>query len=133
MGRLRTGRPCVVIIFGAAGDLTQRKLISAIFNLAIDAALPDAFVILGVDRDAFDDATFRTRMRDAVAAADPQFASHEDAWARFEQRLHYMQGDFKSPIPTTRSGNAWASSMPPRPKARVTFSTSRFRPPSTRR
>ncbi len=94
-GALRRGRPCVIVIFGAAGDLTHRKLVPAIFKLALDAALPEGFVILGVDRDIYDDATFRAKMRDAVAACDNAFADHTEAWTRFESRLYYMPGDFK--------------------------------------
>ena len=95
VGALRRGRPCVIIIFGAGGDLTHRKLLPAIFKLGLDAAMPSKFVILGVDRDAYDDDTFRVKMREAVMAGDSEFAAHHDTWARFEDQIHYMQGDFK--------------------------------------
>ena len=94
---LRRAPSCVTVIFGAAGDLAHRKLIPAVFNLATDAAMPDSFVILGVDRDAYDDDSFRARMREAVASADSDFAAHVDEWTQFEKRLHYMKGDFKDP------------------------------------
>ena len=73
---LRRAPPCVAVIFGAGGDLAHRKLIPAIFSLANDAAMPDSFLILGVDRDAYDDDSFRARMREAVEAADPDFPAH---------------------------------------------------------
>ncbi len=96
-GKLRRGHPCVVVIFGAAGDLTHRKLIPALFNLGLDGALPDTFVILGIDRDAKDDAAFRGTMRDAVMANSAWKKKELTAWLKFEQRLFYMSGDFNDP------------------------------------
>ncbi|MGH7593784.1 MAG: glucose-6-phosphate dehydrogenase, partial [Gemmatimonadales bacterium] len=93
-GQLRPGSPCVVVIFGAAGDLAHRKLIPALFNLALDGASPDTFAILGIDREAKDDVTFRRAMRDAVMANASWAAQRLAAWERFEQRLYYMAGDF---------------------------------------
>jgi glucose-6-phosphate 1-dehydrogenase len=93
-GKLRQGPPCVIVIFGAAGDLSHRKLIPALFNLQMDNALPDTFVILGIDRDAREDSAFRTSMRDAVMANASWTRQQLAAWLAFEQRLHYMAGDF---------------------------------------
>jgi glucose-6-phosphate 1-dehydrogenase len=91
---LRRGPPCVVVIFGALGDLTHRKLIPALFNLGIDAGLRDSFVILGVDRGSLDDAGFRARMRDAVIGDD---TTRTNDWQQFEARLYYLAGDFQDP------------------------------------
>jgi glucose-6-phosphate 1-dehydrogenase len=93
-GKLRKGHPCVVVIFGAAGDLAHRKLIPALFNLGLDSAMPDTFVILGIDRDPKEDVAFRTEMRDAVMANAAWNREQFAAWQRFEQRLFYMAGDF---------------------------------------
>ena len=58
--------PCTLVIFGASGDLTRRKLLPAIYNLAEDALLPDAFAVVGVARQPISEAEFRGQMRDAV-------------------------------------------------------------------
>jgi glucose-6-phosphate 1-dehydrogenase len=93
-GKLLQGRPCVVVIFGAAGDLAHRKLIPALFNLGLEGALPDTFMILGVDLKPNDDASYRKEMRAAVIA-DAKWSGKElAAWLAFEERLHYMPGDF---------------------------------------
>lgn len=52
-------QPCVLVIFGASGDLTKRKLVPALFNLYEQKLLPEKFVILGVGRKSFDDESFR--------------------------------------------------------------------------
>ena len=97
VGKLRQGHPCIVVIFGAAGDLTHRKLIPALFNLGLAGALPDTFMILGIDREPKDDASFRQAMRDAVVADATWNGKQLSAWLAFEQRLHYMSGDFNEP------------------------------------
>ncbi|NDW10903.1 glucose-6-phosphate dehydrogenase [Dysgonomonas sp. 520] len=64
----------VLVIFGASGDLTYRKLIPAIFDLYIQKSLPDRFAILGVARSPFSDDSFREKMADGIR----QFASKRD-------------------------------------------------------
>src|SRR5271169_6957725 len=58
----RPAPPCVMVIFGAAGDLTKRKLIPALYNLARSRLLPDQFAIVGVSREEYSIDEFRTRM-----------------------------------------------------------------------
>src|SRR6266404_6148005 len=58
--------PCAMVIFGASGDLTKRKLLPALFNLARGNHLPAAFAIIGVARTTMDDDAFRRRMHDAI-------------------------------------------------------------------
>ena len=64
----RTAPPCVVIIFGASGDLTRRKLVPALFRLAEQRLIPAEFAIVGISRSKMSDEDFRSRMRDAVAS-----------------------------------------------------------------
>ncbi|MBK1645339.1 glucose-6-phosphate dehydrogenase [Thiocapsa imhoffii] len=83
-----------MIIFGAGGDLTKRKLIPALFHLCHGKLLPESFAVVGVDRLEMDDHAFRDMMESDVqgnlgAAWDPA------TWARLRERLHYMQGDIK--------------------------------------
>jgi glucose-6-phosphate 1-dehydrogenase len=84
--------PNAMIIFGAAGDLTKRKLIPALFHLCHGNLLPDTFAVVGLDRLDMDDAAFQALMAEEVQrhvgnAWDPS------TWARLCDRLHYMQGN----------------------------------------
>jgi glucose-6-phosphate 1-dehydrogenase len=85
--------PCGLILFGASGDLTRRKIIPSLYHLFTDGNLSDNFFVLGAAIENFDDAWFRTSMRDAVRVAYPDLYSDE-LWAGFEKKLYYMQGDF---------------------------------------
>ena len=87
--------PCVMIIFGASGDLTRRKLIPALYSLAQDDLLPDRFAVVGYGRTEMSSEQFREEMRDATA----EFARRpfsDDVWQDFGGRLHYVQGDYGS-------------------------------------
>ena len=87
--------PCVMIIFGASGDLTRRKLIPALYSLAKDDLLPERFVVIGYGRTEMTSAQFREEMRDAVSEyARKPFS--DDVWRDFGRRLHYKQGNYGS-------------------------------------
>src|SRR6185503_15281224 len=60
---LRPQEPCAFVIFGASGDLTGRKLIPALYNLACQDLLPSGFAVLGFAITPMDDDTFRAKMR----------------------------------------------------------------------
>src|SRR2546422_408117 len=59
-----TNTPCIMVIFGAAGDLTKRKLIPALYNLKKGDLLSDNFAVIGVARAELNDEEFRRRLRD---------------------------------------------------------------------
>jgi glucose-6-phosphate 1-dehydrogenase len=85
--------PCIMVIFGAAGDLTKRKLIPALYNLKKSNLLPDDFAVLGVARAELSEEEFRQRMRDNIK----EFASEKvesSTWEWLEERLYYLSGDF---------------------------------------
>ncbi len=65
--------PCVMVIFGAAGDLTKRKLIPALYNLKRSNLLSDNFAVIGVARAEMNDGEFRRRLRDDMN----EFATEE--------------------------------------------------------
>ena len=88
--------PCVLVIFGASGDLTRRKLLPAMYNLAESGHLPDEFAILGVARPPIDRASYRAQMRERVLAAEGE-PLDEKKWARIEERLYYISGEFDDP------------------------------------
>jgi glucose-6-phosphate 1-dehydrogenase len=85
--------PCILVIFGAAGDLTKRKLIPALYNLKKNDLLPDNFAVIGVARAEMNDEEFRSRLRDDMK----EFATEKvepEGWGWIEQRLSYLSGDF---------------------------------------
>jgi glucose-6-phosphate 1-dehydrogenase len=92
----RLADPAVFVIFGASGDLTRRKLLPAIYNLAESGHLPEAFAIIGIARQAMDEASFRRSMREGVLSAEGEPLDPEK-WQRIEDRLHYVSGEFIDP------------------------------------
>jgi glucose-6-phosphate 1-dehydrogenase len=82
---------CMIVIFGASGDLTKRKLIPALYDLFVGELMPEHFAILGISRTEFSDDAFRDRMQEYVR----KFAHHfdEGSWREFSKRLHYHAGD----------------------------------------
>ena len=93
---IMTGRPdpCTIIIMGATGDLTSRKLMPALFNLYLNHGLPDAFLIVGSGRAQIGDQEFRTRMKSALKQAG---AYDEVKWPTFAQAIHYRRTDLDDP------------------------------------
>ena len=92
----RPAPPCVMVIFGAAGDLTKRKLIPALYNLAKSRLLPDQFAIVGVSREEYSIDEFRTRM--APEAGELTITNLDrETWDWFAKRLYYLSGDFQDP------------------------------------
>jgi glucose-6-phosphate 1-dehydrogenase len=93
--------PCILVIFGAAGDLTKRKLVPALYNLALNGLLPSNFAIVGVARADKNDQAFRDELNEAMK----QFATSPlDAkkWSWFEERLYYLRGNFEDADTYTR-------------------------------
>ncbi len=85
----RTPEPCVVVIFGASGDLTRRKLMPALYNLACEHLLPPGFSVVGFSRSEMSDDQFRAAMKSAVE----QFGNEpvdEQGWRDFASGLHYL-------------------------------------------
>jgi glucose-6-phosphate 1-dehydrogenase len=95
LGPATTVGPCVLVIFGASGDLTSRKLVPAIERLALRRLLPGGFAVVGVARTAMDDDDFREAMRRAAAAsggADDAEVRH--VWDGFVGGFRYVAGDY---------------------------------------
>lgn len=90
-----TTEPCLIVIFGASGDLTSRKLIPALFDLHRLGQLPDRLAVLGVSRSPLSDNEFRTRTHDAAKAQDDTF--DHAAFDTFARRLHYHPADATNP------------------------------------
>src|SRR5476651_1484478 len=87
--------PTIFVIFGGAGDLTWRKLIPALFDLATDRSLPEHFAIIAVDRTKLGDDALRRRLHSGVNQFSRFGKARAAAWNRFAPHLSYQQGDFK--------------------------------------
>ncbi len=92
----KPGDPCTMVIFGAAGDLTRRKLLPALYNLATDNLLSREFAIVGLAREQMSTEQFREKFTQDIK----QFATgalSEDLTDWFARRLHYVSGEFGDP------------------------------------
>jgi glucose-6-phosphate 1-dehydrogenase len=84
---------CTVVIFGANGDLTKRKLLPALYRLMYERRLAPGFAVVGVSRTPMSDDQFRDKMRDSVKKFLEDSPFDDDVWAGFSQGLFYMAGD----------------------------------------
>jgi glucose-6-phosphate 1-dehydrogenase len=92
----RPGDPCVLVIFGAAGDLTKRLLIPALRNLRRAGLLAKEFAVIGVSRRETDNETFRRDLGLCVReASDGDTADGDVNW--LSERLYHLQGEFNDP------------------------------------
>ncbi|MGA3211041.1 MAG: glucose-6-phosphate dehydrogenase [Terriglobales bacterium] len=92
--KLPQADPCVLVIFGARGDLTRRMLMPALFNLAcIGCMTSNRFTVVGTGRKPLSDEQFREEMRSAVATSADTANFSDERWAAFAQRLRYVDGD----------------------------------------
>ena len=85
--------PCAVIIFGATGDLTHRKLLPAIYNLAADGALPPAVSVVGFARRDKTDEIFRKEIEEAARKFSRQ-KINDELWAGFASSIFYHRSEF---------------------------------------
>ncbi|NMF64293.1 glucose-6-phosphate dehydrogenase [Brasilonema octagenarum] len=91
---VRPASPCAIVIFGAAGDLTKRLLLPALYNLARSNLLPQEFAIVGVAHTPMSQDDFRSKLsRDIHEFAT--VAVDDYLWQQFEQRLYYLPGEFQ--------------------------------------
>src|ERR1700720_3092223 len=86
-------QPCSIVIFGATGDLTHRKLLPALYNLAADGELPPAVTVIGFARRGKSDDDFRKEMDEAVRKFSRQTV-RDEIWKTFSQSIFYHQSDF---------------------------------------
>jgi len=90
---LVASEPCAIVIFGATGDLTARKLLPAIHNLAQEGNLSEDLIILGASRNEYSHEEFRSLMQKAVSAHSKK-PLDIDFWKRFEKKIFYQQLNF---------------------------------------
>src|SRR5689334_1384329 len=84
---------CVIVIFGANGDLTKRKLMPALYRLAYDRRLGAGFAVIGISRTPMPDEQFREKMKEAVKEFSEDTTFDESVWDAFGSGLCYLAGD----------------------------------------
>ncbi len=89
--------PCVMVIFGATGDLTHRKLLPALYNLALEHPLPAGFSVVAFARRPYDDAIFRQQALDSINQYSRQRPVNPQVWENFAAGLYYLQSNFTDP------------------------------------
>jgi glucose-6-phosphate 1-dehydrogenase len=86
--------PCILVIFGATGDLTARKLLPAIYNLAREGQLPAQFACIGFARRDKTNAQFREEMKQAISNFSRVKSIDEAVWSHFQENLYYHRSEF---------------------------------------
>lgn len=88
--------PTIIIIFGATGDLSWRKLVPAVYNLFLDKWIPEQFVVIGMGRSAMTDEEFRGYSLEGVNKFSRSGKSKPEDWQRFVQCLQFLQADYNA-------------------------------------
>lgn len=101
--------PCTMVILGAGGDLTRRKLMPALAHLAGDGMLDRGFAVIGVGRQPMPDAAFRESMRGALERSTEVGAMDAGHREQFLGRLHYVAGDLRDVETYRRVGECLAA------------------------
>lgn len=90
---VRRAEPCSVVIFGATGDLTHRKLVPALYNLSVDGLLPSNFNLVGFARKEFSHQGFAAELKQSVSEHSRR-QLEETVWAEFAAHTYYVSGNF---------------------------------------
>lgn len=98
----RSVEPCTVVIFGASGDLTARKLIPALYHLALEKLMPQPFRIVGFARREKTDESFRAELRQALDKFSRTQPVVEEVWNTFARNISYCQADISDPVGYTQ-------------------------------
>ena len=91
---LKNPEPCILVIFGVTGDLTARKLIPALYNLARDGLLPPHFACVGFARRDKNHESFRDEMLEAVEKYSRSKPLDPELWKSFREKLFYHRAEF---------------------------------------
>lgn len=86
----------VLVIFGATGDLTSRKLIPAIYSLSVQNMMPDKYMILGAGRTEMKSGEYRKKMREALEVTSEDILRDRGSIASFLRNIHYETFDYSS-------------------------------------
>ena len=140
-----TADPCTVVLFGASGDLAKRKVIPALYDLALHNSLGPRYSIVGFARTPMNDETFRAAIGEAAKTISEVGPIDPAKWNEFASNLYYSAGDYGdqnayanlakrlAEIDAEKSWAATGSSIsPPLPKSTRTSSSSWAAPASPR-
>ncbi len=89
--------PCILVIFGASGDLTKRLLMPALLNLASDGLLPEQTAVVGVGRSSLTHEQFREHLSTEVRHFATRTPFDEQTWSKLVGRLYFSSGDYDDP------------------------------------
>jgi glucose-6-phosphate 1-dehydrogenase len=89
--------PSILIIFGAGGDLTRRKLVPALYNLFLDGWLPDQFAVIGLDRRKMSETAFREHLLEGASEFSRRGKPDPEWWKRFAAHVTFTDADFDDP------------------------------------
>src|SRR5438105_2647456 len=101
--KLSRADPCVLVIFGASGDLTKRLLVPAIYHLKRAELLPDSFSVVGIARTQESSDALRQNLRNALGEFSKE-SIDDSAWNWLAQRIEYLPGDLDDPKTYERLG-----------------------------
>ncbi|HLQ10615.1 MAG TPA: glucose-6-phosphate dehydrogenase [Ktedonobacteraceae bacterium] len=93
----KSPEPCVMVIFGATGDLTHRKLLPALYNLALEHPLPAGFSVIAFARRPYNDDEYRQQALESINQYSRQKPVNPQVWENFAAGIHYLQADFNDP------------------------------------
>jgi glucose-6-phosphate 1-dehydrogenase len=111
--------PTTIVVFGASGDLTQRKLVPALYNLHRKQRFPANINLVGFARSPFRDEEFHLHLEDGVRQFSPNTYTPQD-WAAFKSCIHYVPGDLGSETDFERL-KAFLASLEPVPANRLYY------------
>lgn len=86
----RTPEPATLVLFGGSGDLAGRKLLPALYNLALQRLLPASFAVVGAARRPTSDEAFRAELHEAVTQFSRTKPINEEVWASFARNIHFV-------------------------------------------
>ncbi len=91
----RVPAPCSLVIYGASGDLTHRKLVPALYDLYEKHLLPSSFSLVGISRSKMSDEEFKQKLKESLKGSEPQLS--DSLWNSFSQNFHYLAGGYDDP------------------------------------
>ncbi|HEV3164571.1 MAG TPA: glucose-6-phosphate dehydrogenase [Isosphaeraceae bacterium] len=98
--RTRVPDPCSIVLFGATGDLTHRKLVPALYHLALEGHMPSEYAVVGQARREWTDEQFRDELK--TSFGKDHDAGSATLWPQFAAHLFYSPGEFGDPATYTR-------------------------------
>ena len=101
----QTTEPSAMVIFGATGDLTHRKLLPALYNLALEHPLPAGFSVVGFARRPYTDEDFRQQALESITSYSRQKPVNPQVWENFAAGIRYLQSAFHDPAGYERLNN----------------------------